>query len=321
MTLQKLADLAHVSVSTVSKAFSGSRDISQQTRALVFETAKKYGCYEQFDKGVYHKKIIAVICPELESGYYGAFVTELERRIREMGGVMALSISRFDSDVERELFLYHSCYQKTDGVLLIGQPDEIRNPGLFPAVSISAAPVASSQEWITVENNLKDVIAETVGYLTLLGHRKIVFLGEPKTNWKQKAYEAAMKEQGLEPKTVVMEARFEQCGYLGMTSLLGNLPTAVIAGYDSIAIGAAHCLRSHGIRIPEEVSLVGMDDLSVTSYLDIPLTTVGSCISEICDLALELLLKKMEQKYFVPQEKISVSGKLIRRKSVCAPLM
>lgn len=318
MTLQKLAKLAHVSVSTVSKAFSGSKDISEQTRQMVFDIARQYGCYEQFDKGVYHKKIIAVICPEVESLYYGKFLTELEERIRAMGGTMALSVSRFEPEAQRELFLYHSCYQKTDGILLIGNPEGIPNPALFPAVAIANRDT-STQEWLCIHSDFFPPIAEAVADLVSLGHRSIVFLGEPKTKEKELLYCRAMEEKGLEPKTVITDARFESCGFLGMSRLLEDLPTAVIAGYDSVAIGAAHCLRSHGLSVPDDVSLVGMDDLPVTSYLDIPLTTISSGIHQICDLALSLLLKKMEQKYFVPKEPFSVPGRLIRRSSVCLP--
>ena len=318
MTLQKLADLAHVSVSTVSKAFSGSADISEQTRRLVFETARRHGCYEQFDKGVYHKKIIAVICPELESLYYGKLLTELERRIREMGGTMALSVSRFDPEVQQELFLYHSCYQKTNGVVLIGRPEGIKNPNLFPAVSLSAS-ADSTQEWLAVGTDYFTPILQAVDYLLSLGHRNIVFLGEPKTYEKEHLYRRAMEKRGMKAKSVVTDARFEACGFLGMSRLLNDLPTAVIAAYDTIAIGAAHCLRSHGFSVPGTVSLIGMDDLPVTSYLDIPLTTISDDSYRVCEAALALLLKKMEQKYFVPKEKISIPGQFIIRNSVCPP--
>ena len=316
MTLQKLAELAHVSVSTASKAFSGSPDISEKTKQLVIKTAKKYNCFEQFDKGIYHKKIIAVICPELRGGYYSEYVTELERRIREMGSTMALSISHFDSGNANELFLYHSQYQKTDGIILIGSPDEIKNPNNFPAVALSHT---AEENWLSVQNDLYPPIREAIFHLTSMGHKDIVFLGELKTEGKQKYYEQAMEEAGLTPRSVVTDARFEQCGYLGMSSLLSSLPTAVITAYDSVAIGAIHLLQSKGIRIPEEISVIGMDNISVTPYLSNPLTTISSCIPETCDKLLELLLKKMDQKHFTSNESIIIPGTLIHRSSVCKP--
>lgn len=317
MTLQKLAELAHVSVSTASKAFSDSADISEQTKKIVIETAKKHGCFEQFDKGIYHKKIIAVICPELRGGYYGEYVTELERRIREMGSIMALSISHFDTENAKELFLYHSQYQKTDGVILIGSPNGINNPNDFPAVALSHK---GEENWLYVQTDLYPPIREAVFHLVSMGHKDIAFLGEPKTESKQKLYEQAMEEAGLTPRSVITDARFEECGYLGMHSLLSSLPTAVITAYDSVAIGAIHLLQSKKISIPEEISVIGMDNIPVTSYLDIPLTTISSRIPQVCDSLLELLLKKIAQKNNHSKEMITIPGEVIYRNSVAKPI-
>ena len=69
MTMRELAKLANVSVSTVSKAFHDAEDISEETRNLVFETAKQYGCFGKFYKVKFPKQVIAFICPELGSGF------------------------------------------------------------------------------------------------------------------------------------------------------------------------------------------------------------------------------------------------------------
>ena len=70
MTMKILAKLSGVSVSTVSKAFSGSKEISAHQREHIFQTAKENGCYEKYYKPRFEKPVIAVICPEFQSGYY-----------------------------------------------------------------------------------------------------------------------------------------------------------------------------------------------------------------------------------------------------------
>ena len=79
MTMRELAKLCNVSISTVSKAFLDADDVSSNTKKHIFEIAKENGCYGKFYKGKYHKKIIGVICPELEGLYYTGFITELKR--------------------------------------------------------------------------------------------------------------------------------------------------------------------------------------------------------------------------------------------------
>ena len=85
--MKELAKLCNVSVSTVSKAFSNTEDISSDTKKLIFETAKKEGCYGKFYKHKYPKRIIAIICPEIASNYYSIFIEELQRLIESDNGI------------------------------------------------------------------------------------------------------------------------------------------------------------------------------------------------------------------------------------------
>ena len=75
MNLQTLAKYSGCSVSTVSKAFSGSSEISEDTKNKIFEIAKELGCFEKYSKEIYGKKLIAVLCPETESAYYTSFLS------------------------------------------------------------------------------------------------------------------------------------------------------------------------------------------------------------------------------------------------------
>ena len=77
MTMKELAKLANVSVSTASKAFSMSSEGSDETREIIFDVAKKHGCFKKFFNAKYPKLVIAVICPEFESTYYSIGTTML----------------------------------------------------------------------------------------------------------------------------------------------------------------------------------------------------------------------------------------------------
>lgn len=319
MTLQRLADLAHVSVATVSKAFSGSKEISEETRQRIFAIARENNCFEKYHKGIYHKRVIAVIAPELRGEYYGAIITNLEQQIRVRGGAMTLSLNQFDAKNAYELFQYHAYYQKADGIILLdGNMDDIKNPDNIPAVIFSSA---KGKEIDTVLVQMDQAVSQAVGYLKEMGHRRIAFIGETLTFRKKEIFLSAMQENGLyvNPSFVVTsEKRFEEAGYSIMETLLAapSLPTAIIAAYDHIALGAICCIKSHGLRVPDDFSMIGMDNISVVSYLDVPLTSIRIEIESICDAMLNLLAAKMDNQYYRSRQVISVPCNLVKRQSV-----
>ena len=319
MTLEKLAKLANLSVSTVSKAFSGSRDISEETRRKVFQIAKEQGCYEKYYKGRYARRVIAVICPEIQSEYYATTVTLLERRIHEMGADMVLSLSNFQLERERELFEYHSYFQKADGVLLIGAARGISNRNRVPCVAMTSI----QKERCDIDRvgiTLQEAINAAVDHLKKLGHRDVCFLSEKLTEAKAAMFLSALEANGLPARPeqlIVSEKRFEQAGYDAMEELFrrDQLPTAVVAAYDYMALGAIYSIRSHGLRVPQDLSVVGMDDISVSSFLDVGLTSIQTHVEEMCSIALDLLWKKMDNPYFTARQTIVVEGDLVIRQS------
>ena len=106
MTMKKLADLANVSKSTISKAFSGSPDISKKTRDHIFQIAKEHGCYDKYNKKPFDKKIIAVICPEINSEDYTSIVNLLMNFLDERNAMMLLSTSSFNETKEKDIYKY-----------------------------------------------------------------------------------------------------------------------------------------------------------------------------------------------------------------------
>ena len=112
MTMKELAKLANVSVSAVSKAFSEADDISAETKEHIFSLAKEYGCYGRFYKGKYHKKVIAIICPELLNGIYTCVVNCLRELIEAADGMCVVSADNFSASKQAELIDYYISYLK-----------------------------------------------------------------------------------------------------------------------------------------------------------------------------------------------------------------
>lgn len=315
MTLKKIAASAGVSVSTASKAFSGSSEISPDTKEKIFKAAKKLGCYEKYSKEKYPEKIIAVICPEINSEIYSSFIHNIDKEISRKNAVMVVSQYNFDHEKANRLFKYYSMFRKVDGIITFSETSE---PDLsdIPAVSITSR--EKYIDSIYIDNS--KAINDTVKYLKATGHKKIAFIGEELTVGKEKNFIDAMNKNGLSvlDKYIICEKkRFYDAGFYGMEHFFKKdvFPDAVVAAYDYIAIGAIRSIKAHGLRVPDDISVIGMDNISVCEDLDVPLTTISGNAALLSKKAVELLFEQFKS---APSDRksIVVEAELIKRKSV-----
>lgn len=318
MNLEKLAKMAGVSLSTASKAFSGSEEISEITKKKIFDIAKKEGCYEKYNKQKYQKKIIAVICPEISSAYYCSIVSYLEEELDKLGALMVLSISDFSAKKEAELISYHLSLKNADGIIVIEAYSKIKYNKDVPIVVINSI---GNSDVDSINTDFYTAISDAISLLKKNGHKKIGFIGETLTKDKQNLFMQAISKHRLKlnPDHVVVEkGRFETAGYKAMSKFYSAVdrPTAIFCAYDYLALGAIQCIRAHGENVPENYSIIGIDDISFASHYDVSLTTIKSNTKEICDIALEIMMKKLSQKSFSVRQNILIRSELIIRNSV-----
>lgn len=319
MTLSKLAKIAHVSVSTVSKAFSASPEVSPETRKYIFDLAREHGCFEKYYKEKYDKKVIAVVCPEIKSAYYAEFVSLLEKKITEKNYTMLLSISNFDLQKEMDIVYYYRCFAKVNGVIVMGGLKGLCSSEGIPTVGIfSDGEVRNDMDIITLGWS---GIQEAVSYLKECGHKDIAFIGERHTLFKQQNFVSAMEEFGLpvrEEFLITSDSRFEQAGAECAAALLQlkELPTAVIAAYDYMAFGAIDYWNAHGFKVPEELSVIGIDDIAAANYGAIQLTSVKTDFERVCQMALEMLEEKMQNPQMKTYRHKTADSVLVKRNSV-----
>ena len=315
MTQRELAKLANVSFSTVSKAFNNSDDISEETKNHIFRIAKQYGCYGEFFKGKYHKKIIAIICPEIVSSYYAEFIKYFQTLIEKNGDIPIISSDHFDKNTSDELIEYYASYMKVDGIIAFGLKSALKKGYTTPIVSVLSN-ISSSVD--TVEVNFKSAVFDAVKLLDDYGHKKIAFLGEKLTTAKAELYKKAMKNIGNSNINVIeSEHRFEAAGEDGVRQILtmGNSVTALICAYDNIAFGAIKELKKAGLRVPDDVSVIGMDNINTGKYTDTSLTTIDSNPEQVCTAAWNLLNEKIKNPYLSGKKEI-INAKLIIRESI-----
>jgi len=313
MKMTELAKRAGVSVSTVSKAFSGSREISKEKREHIFKVAKATGCYDKYCKDVYNGTVIAVICPEYKSGIYSQQLSILESKIKEKNAIMIVGSTEFEEKREEELLTFFSEHSKVDGIISLTQTKSKKK------ISVPVVTLGNSDIYDCVLVSEENAVYEAIALLKNNGHKDIAFIGEPRTTARCKNFETAMKKNRLAVKKeyiVQDEFRFEQAGYNAMNKLLEleKRPTAVIAAYDNIAIGAAKSILEHGLKVPDDISLIGSDNNLGITYLDVPLTSITAYNEDLCDIIVELLFERIKQ----PGEhkKIKILRELIIRESV-----
>lgn len=316
---QKLAKMAGVSVSTVSKAFSGGRDISEDTRRRIFSLARQYGCFDKYSRAAYEKRTVAVIAPEFLDNVYTQGISIIEQLCRDSGYVMLIAFFNYSQNILNDLISYFAEYVKVDGIIVLGGKS-----AAFPDTNV---PIVRYGETHGVNKNIDSFSSDTSGavelavdYLAEQGHRDIAFIGELLTNAKLEWFKKAMRLSGTaanESFIRISRARFEKAGFEEMEKLIANdkRPTAIVCAYDRIAFGAIDAIIQHGFKVPEDFSVIGMNDVKSSVYSGIGLTTIREIPDDIFIMMFELLCKRMDGST-VPRRSITMQAELIKRKSV-----
>jgi DNA-binding LacI/PurR family transcriptional regulator len=259
MTLSKIAKLANVSVSTASKAFSMSSDISEQMREHVFEVAKKHGCFKKFYNVKYPRLVIAIVCPELSSIHYGSLIEDIQKELSALGCEVCISNTMFSQVASDTSIGYFSDYSSVDGIISISEIEhkqELSVPCICPSDVMRVG---------------KKGIDAAVEYFAQNAVTDIGFIGEALTQSKLDDFRFSMEKHGVlvrDDMIVISEGRFENGGYEGMKSLLENkiIPRAVVCAYDNMAMGVIRCIHDAGFSVPGDIAVIGMDNIPETNY-------------------------------------------------------
>lgn len=313
MTLSKLARLANVAVSTASKAFSMSDDINEQTREEIFRVARENGCFKKFFNAKYPKFVIALICPEVDSRHYSELCRYLQQRLQTRGCEICISSTEFSAAVTADMIEYYEKYSSVDAIILIDPPATVLPPHETPIISLGSrahnADVTLCLDYMTA---LKSALTD----FKAAGISHIGFIGEPHTVTKLSAFKSAVSEiYGFtEEKYIsVSDLRFEKGGCAAARALYsrGALPEAIICAYDDMALGAMRFFHDNGISVPDDIKVIGMDNILHSEYFVPSLSTIDYMNEEIAKTATESVFELLDGK--TPAEIHNFSARLIAR--------
>lgn len=310
VSLRDVAKLANVSVATVSMVLNENPRISRATQMRVQRLIDQLGYRPNRlaqSLSSRYTNMVAVLVPALRhafaDAYFGEILSGITDRAGKLGQKVLLESAKPEFIKERRhIELFERRY--IDGLLLLGFND--RHGFLadlaersYPMVSVNN----SFRSWKTghVVCDYRSGALQIMNYLLQLGHKNIALIhAEPETQTQRDiidVYESKMKSAGLpHDPSWRADGRFtEQGGAAAAETLLQRHPnlTAIFGGNDKMAVGAIHYLHQRGVRIPQDISVTGFDDIQHTAFVTPSLTTVHVPLYEAGALACERLVERI----------------------------
>jgi len=302
--IKDVAKLAGLSVGTVSRVLNNRGYISEETKNKVHEAMQQLNYVpNELAKSIFRQytKTIGVMVPFVTHPYFGMIVQYLEHYASKMNYKIILCNSYFERDKELEYFRILKGY-KVDGIILCSRNmdihDEIQEGP--PIVSIDRI-LSNEIPYVSSDNYQGGLLATT--HLIEKGCKKIAHIcGSPTlhmtANLRSNAFEETCRKNGVEPIVVATnEDQFSSMTYYNnIQKLFQKHPDVdgIFASSDIIAAQVIQIAAKEGRRIPQDLKLVGFDDVNIAALTAPPLTTIHQPIKQLCKYAFELLLDEIK---------------------------
>ncbi|WP_027343464.1 LacI family DNA-binding transcriptional regulator [Hamadaea tsunoensis] len=294
--IDDVARLAGVSTATVSRALRGLPMVSEETRQRVAAAATTLGYVASPNASRLaggRTGNVGLVVPRITRWFFATVVEAAEETLHHAGWDLLLYNLGGREQARRDLFSGYALHKRVDAVMLVATPltpddcDAVVRLGV-PGVTVSSGtPVAG---WPSIRIDDVGAARTAMRHLLDLGHRRIAHIsGDPSSELaftthldRRRGYEQALQRAGLpvDP-TLVIDADFTVLGGEAATVELlrqDDPPTAIFAACDEMAFGAIRALRAEGLRVPDDVSVIGIDDHDLAAALG--LSTVAQPAAE-----------------------------------------
>jgi DNA-binding LacI/PurR family transcriptional regulator len=323
VTIAYIAESAGVSVPTVSKVLNGRPGVSDDTRARVEELIIKY----RYRRPPYRSNTLELVFRELESMWAVEIIRGVEQVARKHR--VGLMISDFGLHDAMPAPMDDMLDRRPKAVLSVAQlsdaeREQLAANGIPFVVFDPITELPGDVPFVGATNWRGGKLA--TGHLIELGHRRVAMIhgpaGQVCFDARMAGFASAMAAAGLtvDPALTVEAEASREGGYAAGCALLAlaDRPTAVFASNDLQAIGVYQAVRDAGLRVPDDVSVVGFDDVPVAAWVDPPLTTVHQPLSQMAVAATELALA-LGRGEEVPQIGVELATTLTVRGSTAPP--
>lgn len=321
-----VAKLAGVSVATVSRVLVGNAQVSLETKQKVLKAMEELNYKPNKLARNLRKlesKTIVVVIPDISNPFFTGVIRGIQHVAMQHEYFVLLGDTKNDVKAEQD-FIEQIKERAADGVILITartpQQKIMEMAQEVPLVMACEYIAGANLSMVTIDNVASS--ARVIDHLTRLGHQRIGFISGPLdiilSRDRLNGYMQGLVQHGLEPDpSLIVEGDFTiSSGYhLAMQLLnLSQPPTAIFASNDEMAIGAIKALKEIGIQIPQEMAVVGFDDISMATVIEPALTTVAQPKFEIGKRAMEMLLQTIQHPA-MNKEHVVLPDQLVIRES------
>ncbi len=308
LTIDNIAQIANVSRTTVSRVLNNKPDVSSETRENILKIISDNEYYPSvLAKGIITKKnyTLGLVIPyDVSSIFINPFHSEVIRgvlsRADACGYHLLINSSIRNSDI---ISIYNE--KRVEGIIILSPNandaelfDKLESSNI-PYVATAKIPNTKYTNYVDVDNVLGAYTA--IEYLITSGHQRIAMITGPRYlvshEDRIKGYKQALEKNGIKHDSTYL--RFGdntiESGYSCTMQLLSldNPPTAIFVAGDIMAVGSIQAINNRGLRVPQDISIVGFDDIKFAEYLDPPLTTIRQPANqkgvEACNMLIDLL--------------------------------
>ncbi|MFE5319718.1 catabolite control protein A [Paenibacillus sp. NPDC056579] len=332
VTIYDVAREAGVSMATVSRVVNNNPNVKPQTRKKVFEAIERLGYRPNaVARGLASKKTttVGVVIPDISNSIF----SEVARGIEDIANMYHYNIilSNADKKKEKEIRVINTLLEKqVDGLLFMGGVVTDEHIQAFKTSAVPIVLCATTDEKNTIASvdiDHEKAAFDAVNVLIEQGHRNIAMISgtlqDPANGFSRyQGYKKALEAAGIpvrEEYVRIGNYRYESGLEVTKHFLeLSDRPTAIFAATDEMAIGAIHTLQDNGLKVPDDMSVISVDNIRMASMVRPQLTTVAMPMYDIGAVSMRLLTKLMnkETKDASEQMQVVLPHEVIHRNSV-----
>jgi LacI family transcriptional regulator len=328
----RMKDIARdlgVSLMTVSKALRSHSDISEQTRQRVLKRMRELHYQPDWiARSMVTGKtyLVGLVLPDLMHSFFAEVATGVARKLQPLGYQVVIANTEEDPEIEKR-DLEALVARKVDG-LIIASAQRHRDPQVFKALDRAGIPYVLIDRMVAgIEANYVGVKDEDVGamateHLIAQGARRIAHIRGPSVSTgrgRLRGYRRALEKRGLKarPEYVVSGEWGDRGGYEAMLRLLdlNPRPDGVFCYNDPVAAGAIQATLEAGLKVPQEVAIIGAGNVHYSDLLRVSLSTVDQSSALIGERAAELLSQCMDVRKPPTPRRVLIAPRLVIRDS------
>ena len=334
-TIYEVAKRAGVSTATVSRVLSRPDVVAPETRKKVMQEVERLGFTPNFTAAnlrSFRTWKLLVTVPDISNPFFSQILQGIEDAAQRRGYAVLLGDTQHDTKREERYTLMLK-RKEADGLIFLGHRLPKEAAALIKAATPRCAPIVNGCEFSprlgvpSVHIDNAKAAAEAMAHLYRLGHRRIGVITGPLVSPLSRDRLRGAKAQAAS-EGAAAELRFAQGDFsIGSGVAMGdyllgqtNPPTAIFCFNDGMAVGVIQAAKRRGRRVPNDLSVIGFDDIQFAGYTDPPLTTVAQPMREIGEGTVRLLLEILEGKADVTPVSITLPHTLMVRGSTAPAL-